>query len=62
MLNYDLSFKLKVMLLTKQLDMSPAGGRELLCKLSHDALQDIYGERFVLFELPRCPCRESDLF
>ena len=55
MLNHDLSFKPKVMFLTKQLDMSPTGGRELLCKLNHDALQDIYGERFVLFELSRGP-------
>ena len=57
MLNYDLSFKQKVLLLTKQLDMSPTGGRELLCKLNHDALKEIYGERFVLFELPRRPLR-----
>jgi len=55
MLNYDSSVKPKVLLLTKQLDMSPTGGRELLCKLNHDALQDIYGERLVLFELPRRP-------
>jgi glycosyltransferase involved in cell wall biosynthesis len=44
-----------VMLITKQIDQIPSGGRELLCKLNHDALQDIYGERFVLFELPRRP-------
>ena len=55
MLNHDLSFKPKVMLLTKQLDMSPGGGRELLCKLNHDALREIYGERLVLIELPRRP-------
>jgi glycosyltransferase involved in cell wall biosynthesis len=45
----------KVMLLTKQLEISPKGGRELLCKLNHDALKEIYGERLVLFELPRRP-------
>lgn len=45
----------KVMLLTNKLHDSPTGGRELLCKLNHDALLDIYGERFVLFELPRRP-------
>ena len=45
----------KVLLLTNKLHDSPAGGRELLCKLNHDALQEIYGERFVLFELPRRP-------
>jgi glycosyltransferase involved in cell wall biosynthesis len=55
MLNYDRSFKPKVLLLTKQRDMSPTGGRELLCKLNHDALREIYGERLVLFELPRRP-------
>ena len=41
----------RVMLLTKQLQKSPSGGRELLCKLNHDVLRDIYGERLVLFEL-----------
>ena len=45
----------KLMLLTNKLYDSPSGGRELLCKLNHDALQEIYGERFVLFELPRRP-------
>lgn len=42
-----------VMLLTNQLHASPSGGRELLCKLNHDALREIYGARLVLFELPR---------
>ena len=41
------------MLLTNQLYSSPPGGRELLCKLNHDALKEIYGDRLVLFELPR---------
>lgn len=43
----------KVMLLTNELHASPAGGRELLCKLNHDALKEIYGERLVLFEVRR---------
>lgn len=43
----------KVMLVTNQLQDFPAGGRELLCKLNHDALKEIYGERLVLFELPQ---------
>ena len=43
----------KVMLLTNKLHASPSGGRELLCKLNHDALKEIYGDRLVLFELPR---------
>ena len=55
MLNYDVSFNPKVMLLTKELDAFPAGGRELLCKLNHDALEEIYGERLVVFELRSCP-------
>lgn len=41
------------MLLTNQLHASPSGGRELLCKLNHDVLKDVYGDRLVLFELPR---------
>ena len=45
----------RLLLITNKLHDSSAGGRELLCKLNHDALQDIYGERFVLFELPRRP-------
>ena len=44
-----------MMLLTNGLQDSPAGGRELLCELNHDALKDIYGGRLVLFELPRRP-------
>jgi glycosyltransferase involved in cell wall biosynthesis len=43
----------KIMLLTNQLHASPPGGRELLCKLNYDALKEIYGDRMVLFELPR---------
>ena len=46
-----------VMLLTNKLEKSPAGGRELLCKLNHDALREIYGERFTVFELVQKPVR-----
>ena len=42
----------KVMLLTNQLQDSPSGGRELLCKLNHDVLCKVCGDRLVLFELP----------
>lgn len=42
----------KVMLVTNHLDMAPAGGRELLCKLNHDALAAIYGDRLVVLEIP----------
>ena len=41
----------KLLLATKKLDFSPAGGRELLCKLNHDALKDIVGDHLVVFEL-----------
>lgn len=41
-----------VLLLTKPLQAMPSGGREKLCKLNHDVLADIYGERLVVFELP----------
>jgi glycosyltransferase involved in cell wall biosynthesis len=41
------------MLLTNRLHTSSPGGRELLCKLNHDALKDIYGDRLVVLELPR---------
>jgi len=42
----------KVMLVSNQIDTTPNGGRELLCKLNHDVLLSIYGERLVVFELP----------
>jgi polysaccharide biosynthesis protein PslH len=42
----------KFMLVTKRLEQHPRGGRELLCKLNHDALSAIYDERLVVFELP----------
>lgn len=42
----------KIMLLTKQLEKAPRGGRELLCKLNYDALRTIYGDDLHLFELP----------
>ena len=41
------------MLVTNQLQERPVGGRELLCKLNHDALKEIYGDRLVVLELPR---------
>lgn len=46
-----------VMLVTNTLHDKPDGGRELLCKLNHDTLQSLYGERLSLFELPRVPVR-----
>jgi glycosyltransferase involved in cell wall biosynthesis len=41
-----------IMLVTRQLQSAPSGGRELLCKLNHDALKEIYGDRLVVFEVP----------
>ncbi len=40
-----------MMLLTKRLELSPSGGRELLCKLNYDLLNEIYGNRLVVYEL-----------
>jgi glycosyltransferase involved in cell wall biosynthesis len=46
---------IKVMLVTKKLVVSPTGGRELLCKLNHDALSGIFGSRLTLYELAAQP-------
>jgi polysaccharide biosynthesis protein PslH len=43
----------QVLLLTNSLKNSSNGGRQLLCKLNHDILRDIYGQRILLTELPR---------
>ncbi len=50
----------KVMLLTNQLQASPAGGRELLCKLNHEALKEIYDDSLLLIQLR--PVRLRRLF
>ena len=51
---YNCPFKMpKAMLVTMQLEVSPTGGREQLCKLNYEALKGIYGERLVVFELAR---------
>ena len=42
-----------LMLITNNLSSSHIGGRELLCKLNHDVLKDICGNRLLLLELPR---------
>jgi polysaccharide biosynthesis protein PslH len=41
----------KILLVTKVLEALPSGGRELLCKLNHDALHALLGESFSLFQL-----------
>jgi glycosyltransferase involved in cell wall biosynthesis len=40
-----------VLLVTNKLENTPAGGRELLCRLNHNVLKDIYGERLSVLEL-----------
>lgn len=46
-----------VLLITNTLQTTPAGGRELLCKLNHDALKQIYGDRLTVLELKKTPLR-----
>ena len=41
----------KLLLVTKELQAAPSGGRELLCKLNYDVLLSIFAERLVVFEL-----------
>jgi hypothetical protein len=45
----------RLLLVTNELQERPAGGRELLCRLNHDALKEILGERMEVLELPRRP-------
>ena len=42
-----------ILLLTNEIDKSPTGGRELLCKLNHDILKESYGDQCTVFELPK---------
>lgn len=42
-----------LLLVTNKLEERPRGGRQLLCKLNHDLLKEIYGSRLVLYELSR---------
>lgn len=44
-----------VILLTNQLHASPSGGREMLCKLNHDVLVEIFGDRLTVTELTKQP-------
>lgn len=47
------SRNMKVLLLTNQLHVSPSGGRELLCKMNHDILKNIFGSQCMVFELEK---------
>jgi glycosyltransferase involved in cell wall biosynthesis len=40
-----------ILLLTKQLQLAPKGGREMLSRLNYDTLLNIFGKRLILFEL-----------
>ena len=44
-----------ILLLTNTIDDCPSGGREMLCKLNHDILIDIYNDNCTVFELPKNP-------
>lgn len=43
----------RLLLVTNRLQPSPQGGRELLCRLNHDALRAILGEQLYLYQLPK---------
>lgn len=49
----------KICLLTKALPPKPTGGRELLCKVNQDALQAIYADSVILFELVGKPLNRA---
>lgn len=50
-----------LLLLTNKLQKNPLGGREMLCKLNHDLLADIYGDRLVILELTKRPIDKLNL-
>lgn len=45
------------MLVTNKLQEAPAGGREMLCRLNHDVLKELLGDRLVVVELDKSPVR-----
>lgn len=45
--------KLKTLLMTKNLEPNPKGGREMLSKLNNDVLSSILGHQLIIFELPQ---------
>jgi glycosyltransferase involved in cell wall biosynthesis len=46
-----------IMLITNRLESSPSGGREMLCKVNHDVLKDLCGDRLTVLELSKNPIR-----
>lgn len=51
-----------IILITNTLSRSPKGGRELLCKLTHDALKHLYGDRLIVIELTKVKIRSVTQF
>jgi len=45
--------KNNLLLITNTIDLSPSGGRELLCKLNYDILKDIYQDQCIVYELEK---------
>ena len=45
--------KAAVLLLTTKLQVSPTGGREMLSKLNHKALTNIYGDQLIVLEVAK---------
>ena len=46
-----------LLLVTNKFERPPMGGRQMLCKLNHDALYHIYGRRLTLLEVEKKPFR-----
>ena len=46
-----------ILLLTNTIDQSPTGGREMLCKLNHDILKEIFDDQLGVLELSKTPIR-----
>jgi glycosyltransferase involved in cell wall biosynthesis len=42
-----------MLMIANEFEAEPTGGRELLSRLNHDVLKELYGDRFLLVELPR---------
>lgn len=52
----------KILLITKKLEQSPRGGRELLCRLNYEAINQIFGLHLHLLELPTVRIADAKLF
>jgi polysaccharide biosynthesis protein PslH len=50
-----------MLFITNKLEIAPSGGRELLTKLHHDALADIYGEALRVIDLSKYPAASSPI-